>query len=278
MSGITDWQEALTDPRFWACRYGFPFGKHGFVDGPVPASFFSLTEEQCEDYFLRLFGDEDFDSPLPPYVAYEYVPASILTLSLPEHYTWALEFGGCGIAHEIGHPEVFPNSELIAEESGHFLLPGLRWTELNQIVACLEPEWAGPGEVSIIYPLLYPVVDMITLPVYEEVRQTLKAAWEALRLIEPAQLERWLDETIVIYDQGRVLHWDGAQGWYDPLDDVEPQLHGRNSLQGSPSAPLWIPDPAGGWYTRQACSTRQNARTFAQFFEMLERQTHRPQG
>lgn len=60
----------------------------------------------------------------------------------------------------------------------------------------------------ILYPLLYPIVDPVTLAEYDEVRQTLRTAWEALQIVPPAQLEPWLDARINVFEKGRVLNHD----------------------------------------------------------------------
>lgn len=130
-------------------------------------------------------------------------PTSILTLFFPENYTWALEFAGGEIAHRIFHPKIYPHRIKIAEESGHELLPGLRWSELKQIVICLQQERTGTFDPQAVYPLLYPVVGMVTFAEYDEVRQTLHTVWETLQIFEPSQMKRWLDETIEVYEKNR---------------------------------------------------------------------------
>src|SRR5690242_21584934 len=68
----------------------------------------------------------------------EYVPpTSILRLAFPETYTWQLEFGAGGeVMHKIYHPQVCLGGREIAEEGANCELPGLRWAELKQMVAC----------------------------------------------------------------------------------------------------------------------------------------------
>lgn len=188
MSGITHWSEALAHPCFWVEHYAFLVSGKGDLD-----AFFGRSAEQCEAFFRLLYGDEDFHMPLPPGAEYEYIPANVLGLSFPENFTWMLEFGGCGLAHQIYHPQVYPGGHLIAVESGHLRLPGLRWAELKQMVACFfQPEWSEVFDAQTLYPLLYTVVDPVTKASYDEVRQTLRTAWEALQIVKPSQLEQWL--------------------------------------------------------------------------------------
>jgi hypothetical protein len=259
VSGITNWSEALAHPCFWTWHYALHLNQYVQYMGDLK-SFFGPASQPCEEYGRLLYGDEDFEMPLPSDVDHVYVPASILTLSFPENYTWALEFGSDGLAHQIYHPQRYPDGLLITVQGGNFLLPGLRWAELKQMVACLQPAWPGTFDLQTLYPLLYPVVDPVTFAEYDEVRQTLGTAWEALQLSEPFQLEKWLDASIRVYEKGRVLHYNAAQGWHDSFGNINEEK-------------LWFPDPAGGWYTNWPWSRRHDARTFAPFFEMLERYT-----
>jgi hypothetical protein len=259
MPGITNWSEALAQSCFWTWHYALHLNAYAQYMGGLE-SFFGPAAQTCEAYGRLLYGDEDFETPLAASAEYVHTPASVLTLSFPENYTWALEFGSDGLAHQIYHPQRYPDGLLIAVESGNFFLPGLRWVELKQLVACLQPAWPFAFDVQTLYPLLYPVVDPVTFAEYDEVRQTLRTAWEALQLSEPFQLEKWLDAGIRVYEQGRVLHYDAAQGWHDPSGEIHEEK-------------LWLPDPAGGWYTNWPWSMRHDARPFAPFFEMLERHT-----
>src|SRR5262249_5482050 len=139
--------------------------------------------------------------------------------SFPENYTWMLEFGGYELSHQIHHPQVYPGGLPIAVESAHFLLPGLRWAELKQMVACcLQPQWSEAFDPQTLYPLLYTIVDPVTFAEYDEVRQTLRTAWDALQIVSQPQLEHWLDASIRVYEKGRLLSHDAMRGWYDPLE------------------------------------------------------------
>jgi len=259
MPGITNWSEALAHPCFWTWHYALHLNAYAQYTGGL-SSFFGPAAQECEEYGRLLYGDNVSQMPSPPDADDIFVPASMLMLSFPEKYTWALAFGDGEVTHQIYHPQRYPDGLLIAVESGHFLLPGLRWAELKQMVACLQPGWLLAFDLQTLYPLLYPVVDPVTFAEYDEVRQTLRSVWEALQLSEPFQLEKWLDASIRVYEKGRVLHYDAAQGWHDPLGDIHEEK-------------LWLPDPAGGWYTNWPWSARHDARTFAPFFEMLERHT-----
>jgi hypothetical protein len=256
MSGITNWNEALAYPCFWAHHYALHLSETGDLE-----SFFGRSAEQCQEFFLLLYGDTDFETPLPPDTKYVSVPASVLRLSFPENYTWMLEFGAGEVAHQIYHPQRYPDGLPIAVEGGNFCLPGLRWAELKQMVACcLQPEWPEAFDPQTLYPLLYTVVDPVTFVEHDEVRQTLRTAWEALQIIKPFQLEKWLDVSIRVYEQGQVLHYETAQGWHDPQGNINEEE-------------LWLLDPAEGWYTNWPWSLRHDARLFAPFFELLERYT-----
>lgn len=270
MAGITSWREALANPCFWTWHYALHLKQStGDLD-----AFFGPAAEPCKAYARVLYGDEDLDTPLSPGEDYDYVPANVLTLAFPEEYTWALEFGGEGLAHQIYHPQVYPEGILIALQTAHALLPGLRWVELQQIVTCLQPEWPLDFAVQTLYPLLYPVVDPITVAEYDEVRRTLHVAWEALLLPEPFQLEKWLDASIRVYEQGRRLCYTAARGWHDPLEQITPTPKGLSPSGHAAEEGLWLYDPAwGGWITHGDHSPRRDGLLFAPFFDMLERQT-----
>jgi len=272
MSGITDWSEALADPCFWAAHYALnPWGATRDVE-----AFFGRSVEHCEAFLLNLYGDDDFETPLPSDAEYEYTPASVLGLSFPENYTWMLEFGGYELGHEIYHPQTYPEGLLIAGESAHFLLPGLRWAELKQMVACcLQPEWSEAFDPQTLYPLLYTIVDPVTFAEYDEVRQTLRTAWGALQIVNPPQLEPWLDASIRAYEKGQVLSYDAVQGWYDPLEqrvrDPKVLLAPRTINKED----LWLSASPGNWFCTNQHSMRRYGHhdTFAPFFEMLDRHT-----
>ncbi|HEX6480006.1 MAG TPA: hypothetical protein VF043_14280 [Ktedonobacteraceae bacterium] len=274
MSGITNWSEALADPCFWAAHYALHLANASDLE-----SFFGRKASHCEEFLLHLYGDEDFETPLPSDtwpsdIKYEYTPASVLGLSFPENYTWILEFGGCGLTHEIYHPQMYPGGLLIAVESGHYRLPGLRWTELKQMVTCcLQPDWPEAFDPQTLYPLLYTVVDPVTALEYDEVRQTLRTAWEVLQVMKPLQLEKWLDASIRVYEKGRVLSYDAAQGWYDPEEQLAQNPKVLLAPRNIKEEDLWLPDPTGGWFCNEYHSMRHDADLFTPFFEMLERHT-----
>lgn len=261
MAGITSWREALADPCFWTAHYGLHLST--IVDDLD--AFYGPAGELCKTWDTVLFGDQDMDTPLLPEENFVYLRANILTLALPEQYSWALEYGAEGLDHMIYHPQVYPEGIFIAHQGGNAELPGLRWTELKQIVACLEPTWPGDFALHTLYPLLYPLVDPIEAAEYDEVRQTLRAAWEALELAEPFQLEQWLDASIQVYEKGRLMRYDAAQGWQEIATLPAAGLLGTEQV--------WLCDPArGGWFTApwRPCP-RRDARRFVPFFAMLER-------
>jgi hypothetical protein len=268
------------------------------------AAFFGRSDEQFDEFLLRLYGDVDMDTPLnadddveaplPPDAEYEdnnyndYIdylpPTSILRLAFPEEYTWQLEFGAGGeVVHKIYHPKVYSGGLAIAEEGANSELPGLRWPELKQMAnCCLPPDWSENIDPHTLYLLLYPIVDPVTLAEYDEVRQTLRTAWEDLRIVSSAQLEHWLDGRINIFEQGRLLHFDAVQGWYDPdekraqeyADDPQVIQVTRPVFEGD----MWVPDPdGGGWCTHwpvwRTGNMRRDSRPFAPYFAMLDRQS-----
>ncbi len=269
MSGITNWSEALANPCFWAAHYT----AHLSDKDDLVESFFDYKDSQCKEFLLCLYGDDDFAMPLPPDTEYEYIPVSVLELSFPENFTWTLEFGGDGLAHQIYHPQIYPEGLLIAEEGGSPFLPGLRWAELKQMVACsLLPEWFEAFDPQTLYPLLYTIVDPVTKAEYDEVRQTLRTAWETLQVGKLSQLEQWLNASISVYEKGQQLSYDVVQGWYEPV--VQP-IHPKVILAPRTlnEENLWLPDRAGDWFCNDQHSLRRYGShdTFAPFFEMLER-------
>jgi hypothetical protein len=282
MSGITNWSEALAHPCFWDLYYEPLIWHKDDTDKSYFSlePFFGCSLEHVKEYFRLLHGedgplygneDEDAEGSLPPSAddadnddAELSTPTSVLTLSFPEQYTWALEFFLGEIAHHIYPPKEPPWGFVIAVSGGNDFLPGLRWAEVKHMVACLQPTWPGPFDLQALYPLLYPIVDPITAEEYEEVRQMLGAAWEALQVVNPSQLERWVDLCISVYEKGRMFRYDAAQGWQEdhPSARVGPEQ-------------LWVPDPAGHWFCSNWHSRRRpgDHESFTPFFDMLERHT-----
>jgi len=301
MSGIINWSEALADPCFWTGRYAQNRPWDRDVEKDIEA-FFGRSFEDCEAFHLRLYGDIDDKTPLfaddaddevemPPLEEeYDYSdyndqipPTSILRIPFPDNYTWQLEFADYQVTHLIYHPQVYPGGRAIAVEGHTSLLPGLRWAELKQMVACcLPPDWSPAFDPQVLYPLLYPIVDPVTLAEYDEVRRTLRAAWGALQILPPSQLEPWLDVRVNIFENGRLLQRDEVLAWYaraeqhaqEEAQDLNVIQTTRTGVEGD----LWMRDPAGGWFIQwpvwQSATLRTNdARPFAPFFEMLNRQT-----
>ncbi len=301
MSGITNWSAALADPCFWVGRYAQNRSGDRDVEKDIE-TFFGRSFEACEPFHLRLYGDIDYDTPmfaddedaametLPPDEEYDYSdyndqipPTSILRLPFPENYTWQLEFADFQVAHLIYHPQMYSGGRTIAVEGHTCLLPGLRWAELKQMVACcLPPDWSAAFDPQILYPLLYPIVDPVSLAEYDEVRQTLRSAWEALRIVPPLQLESWLDVRINVFENGRLLAHAEMLELYDRTErHAQEDAQDSNVIQRTPivvEGDMWMRDPEGGWFIRwpvwQPATSRTNdARPFAPFFEMLDRQT-----
>lgn len=251
MSGITDWSEALANPCFWVNRYCE-------VDPDVATKLFGVSIKECQSYYLKHLlgckddseqGDEELNR----------IEGSTLLIPFPEHYTWTTHFTHDAFVHTLSHPEVYPDGAPIAEEGGSGSLPGLRWSELKQMVACLQHWGHGAFDARAVYPLLYPVVWLITFDELDDVRQTLCAAWGVLQVLEPSGLARWVDETIVIYDKGQMLFYDPALGRHEPFE----------LASHATEEPLWACDPLRGWHTDH--TLRSDSSTFASFFAMLER-------
>src|SRR5258708_4572389 len=200
MPGITNWSEALAHPCFWTWHYALHLNAYAQYTGGL-SSFFGPAAQACEEYGRLLYGDNDSEMPLAPSADDLLVPASVLTLCFPEKYTWALAFCDGEVAHQIYHPQRYPDGLLIAVESGNFLLPGLRWVELKQMVACLQPGWPLAFDLQTLYPLLYPVVDPVTFADYDEVRQTLRPPPEALQSSHPFPLYTSVHSPISIQQQ-----------------------------------------------------------------------------
>ena len=166
-----------------------------------------------------LYEDGDVEAPLPPDAEYEdndyndyndYVPpTSILRLAFPENYTWQLEFGAGGeVVHQIHHPQVYAGGREIAEEGANFELPGLRWAELKQMVdLLLATGLVSSFDPHTLYPLLYPIVDPVTLAEYDEVRQTLRTAGKPCGSCPQRSLSHG-HARINVFEKGRLLHHD----------------------------------------------------------------------
>lgn len=274
MSNTFNWQEAIHDPRFWAVRYG----------GQFPG----VTDEEIDSYidehdFLNLAILED--DPLAGYVgegddpqlAEVEVGYRRLALSFPEGYLWLMDFAAedgehmTGIYHAIFHPDMDPAGFLhptstglsLAEESGHQRLPGLRWAELKQIQTCLAKNWHSDFDVQAVVPLLYPVIELITFDELDDVRQTLATAWQELHMLDSAQVEQWLDETIEVYEKGWVLHFDSQKEWRPNPYQKQPY----------PQEDLWIQTEERRWQTFHPSSERyfkKDSRQFSPFFSILE--------
>src|SRR5260370_21890358 len=86
------------------------------------------------------------------------------------------------------------------------------------MVACLQQWGYGAFDARVVFHLLYPVVWLITFDDLDDVRQTLRAAWDVLQVLEPSGLARWVDEVIVIYDKGQMLFYDPVLGRHEPFE------------------------------------------------------------
>lgn len=265
-----DWQKAIHDPRFWALRYeNFPGVTQEEVDAYCNEYDF-LNVAILQDDPLAGYAGEG-DEPLPADVE---IGCRSLPIPFPEGYTWKIAFAAeegkdmTGIYHELYHPTIKnPQGLSIAVESGSPFLPGLRWIELKQIASCLEQNWSGDFDRQAIVPLLYPVVELITLDELQEVRQTLSAAWHDLQVLDEAQIEPWLNEIITVYDKGWEWRFDGE--W-------KPTYQIRHYEQGQ-----WVPYDGDLWIQTgdkwEFCGkpfrryTEGDAHLFLPFFTMLER-------
>jgi hypothetical protein len=87
----------------------------------------------------------------------------------------------------------------------------------------------------------------------------LHAAWDALQVLKPSRLARWIDETIVVYDKGQLLYYDSVLGRHAPFEWTGP----------STEKLLWTYDPLRGWHIDHGL--RQDSSKFAGFFALFER-------
>ena len=127
------------------------------------------------------------------------------------------------------------------------------------MVACLQHWGHGAFDARTVYPLLYPVVWVITFDELDDVRHTLCAAWDMLQVLEPSGLTRWVDEVIVIYDKGQLLYYDPVLGRHAPFEVTS----------YATKEPYWTYDPRRGWHTGHGL--RSDSSRFTNFFAMLER-------
>lgn len=157
--------------------------------------------------------------------------------------------------------QLSPEKVYLAVEGPDDHLPGLRWTELKQLAICLSRHWRGDFDASAIISLLYPLIQYIPFDEFEDVRQTLAAAWQDLQVLDPLQTEQWLDEIITVYDKGRILRINAQKEWKQSY--IEP---------GSNEGDFWI-QTEEGWKTIGYTSLRniqKDVRPFIPFFSMLE--------
>ena len=188
MSAITDWAEATTDPRFWACYYSVREGVYRDVLG--------LTDEEANTYYLTLMGCADNPALLDRDDAYKLVEGSMIRIPFPRDFAWAISMGPEGDLHLLEHPSAYPNGRLIAEVSGHERLPGLRWDEAKRIEYCLRRHWTADYPVDAVLPLLTPVIGLSEEDSWEEVRGALVSAWRSLDAIPSSRLGSWIEQEI----------------------------------------------------------------------------------
>lgn len=223
MPGITNWHEALADPRFWAIYYG--------VDLFALEGVFGVSEQECNQYFLTMMGCAEQPELLDEENAYELVDGSVLYLSFPQEYTWIISMGPEGDLHMLLHPTQYPDGVLMAEVSGHQQLPGLRWRELQRMDLCFQSYWQDEADRKVLIPLLYPVVESITEEDEEEVRQTLSTIWDGLGVLLPGKRDFWLDEIIKISDEGSLWAFERDAGWYSLVKN-SPRRHPSEGWPG----------------------------------------------
>ncbi|HTK11379.1 MAG TPA: hypothetical protein VL485_29685 [Ktedonobacteraceae bacterium] len=217
MPGITDWHKALADPRFWVNYYSY-----SITDGTILEEVFGVSEKEGQDYYYMMMGCEERPEILDDDSAEELVEGSVLHLSFPEGLTWTIGIGPEGILHILFHPRYYPDGALIAEVGGNAQLPGLRWSELQQIHACLQLDGQNSPERKAIIPLLYPVVWRIAKEDEREVRQTLSAVWDESGVLVAGKRNFWLDQIIKVTDKEPQWAYKKHSGWYS-LGKTDPR-------------------------------------------------------
>lgn len=254
-----DWQQVIHDPRFWAVRYQC-YGDYRRFPG--------TTEQEVVAWYKDIVVDkEDFEQTEDEE---ELEEGWALSLTFPEEYTWQMYYTtedemDSGTTHFLHHPLIYPKGIFLAAESSDDHLPGLRWTELKQIAACLTRDWQDDFDERAIIPLLYPVVQYITFKELEDVRQTLTTVWQDLQVLGAAQAEQWIDQILRIYDKGQILRLNVQKEWEVAFKNPK-----------APKDDLWIYTGEEGWKTSRPTSTRHLQRDlhqFLPFFSMLERYT-----
>lgn len=82
-------------------------------------------------------------------------------------------------------------------------------------------------------------------------------------------------DLIRVYEKGRVLRYDAAEGWYDPYEQLAQNPKVLLAPRTINEEDLWLSDPTGGWFCSDQHSMRRYGHhdTFAPFFEMLEHHT-----
>lgn len=233
MSAITDWAEAATDPRFWACYYS--------VREEVYRDVLGLTDEEANTYYARLMGCADNPALLDRDDAYELVEGSVIRIPFPQDFAWTISIGPEGDLHLLDHPSAYPNGRLIAEVSGHERLPGLRWHEAMRIEYCLRRHWTADYPVDAVLPLLTPVAGLSEEDSWDDIHGALLSAWRNLGIIPSSRLESWIEQ---------VGHWTLRKD----------------------SRVSWVNLPDRGWACSDSTSLRSHGSSdFEAFFAMLAR-------
>jgi len=234
MSAITNWAEATTDPRFWACYYG--------IREKVCRDVLGLTVEEANTYYARLMGCADNPALLDRDDAYELVEGSMIRIPFPQDFAWAISMGPEGDLHLLEHLSAYPSGRLIAEVSGHERLPGLRWDEAKRIEYCLRHHWTADYPVDAVLPLLTPVIGLSEEDSWEEVRGALVSTWRSLNAIPSSRLDSWIEQ--------EVERWELRKA----------------------SRVSWVNLPDRGWACSNSTSLRYHSSAdFEAFFAMLDR-------
>lgn len=233
MSAITNWAEATTDPRFWACYYG--------IREEVCRDVLGLTIKEANTYYARLMGCADNPALLDRDDAYELVEGSMIRIPFPQGFAWAISMGPEGDLHLLEHLSAYPNGRIIAEVSGHERWPGLRWDEAKRIEHCLRRHWMADYPVDAVLPLLTPVIGPSEEDSWEDARGALMSTWRSLGAIPSPRLDAWIEQ---------VERW---------------QLRMHSSVS-------WVNLPDHGWACSDSTSPRfHGSSNFEAFFAMLDR-------
>ncbi len=185
MGAITDWRDALEDPRFWACYYT--------VDDEVREEAFGTTYQQLEPYYLRMIGCDDLPEIVNVPEVLDAVEGSIIHIPFPEDFHWDIEIRASGEHHTLYHPHYWPTGLPAGLVSETPCLPSLRWRELWQCAVCAEVRDFRP---TALVPLFFPLIALTEDDDLAQVRTIVGDAWSELDVVAVNRLDYWLEHLI----------------------------------------------------------------------------------